>query len=98
MNGATAEPCASTISTPNTPMMTTIGHSQYFLRVRRNAHSSLMNDIAVSQAQNWLVIESGDGPGGLRGIQYESAPGSSLRRSGSFPVSRIATAIGVSTP
>src|SRR6516164_3750360 len=98
MNGATAEPWASTISTPNTAMMTTIGHSQYFLRVRRNAHSSLINDIAVSRAQNWLVIESGGGPGGLRTIQYESAPGSSLRRNGSLPVRRITTATGVSTP
>src|SRR5215470_2239989 len=49
MNGATAEPCASTIRTPNRAMTMTIGHSQNFLRVRRNAHSSLINDIGVSQ-------------------------------------------------
>ena len=48
MNGATAEPCASTINTPNKAIITKIGHSQYFLRMRMNAQSSLSIDTAIS--------------------------------------------------
>src|SRR2546427_3784440 len=47
MNGATAEPCASTISTPRRAIITKIGHNQYFFRVRMNAHSSLSISIAI---------------------------------------------------
>src|SRR6266705_648157 len=48
MNGATAEPWASTISTPNRPVMTNIGNSQYFFRARRNAQSSLIIDMMAA--------------------------------------------------
>src|SRR5262245_33978403 len=47
MKGATAEPCASTISTPSSAIMTKIGHSQYFLRTRMKAQSSLIISITA---------------------------------------------------
>src|SRR5215469_4825101 len=80
MKGATAEPCARTISTPNTPMMTTIGHSQYFLRVRKNAHNSMMNDIAPSQTSELVGHRirsrtrwfSQDPVGVRRGVELEA--------------------------
>src|SRR5713226_292633 len=48
MNGATAEPCASTIRPPRITITSRIGMSQYFLRVRMYAHNSLRNDMAPS--------------------------------------------------
>jgi hypothetical protein len=36
-------------------MTITIGHSQYFLRMRKNAHSSLMNDIALSPTSELIA-------------------------------------------
>src|SRR6185295_11625619 len=46
MNGATAEPCASTIRIPSSSIIAKIGHSQYFFRTRMNAHNSLSISIA----------------------------------------------------
>ena len=68
MNGATAEPWLSTISPPNSAIITMIGKSQNFLRTRRNIHNSDKKDIS-SLRQNWLRIVSGAGPGGVRSIQ-----------------------------
>jgi hypothetical protein len=48
MNGATAEPWASTISTPNKAIMKNIGHSQYFFRARKNAQSSMISDMMAA--------------------------------------------------
>ena len=48
MNGATAEPWASTISSPNSAIMMKIGQSQNFLRTRKNAQSSLSIDMSIS--------------------------------------------------
>lgn len=45
MNGATALPCASTISTPSSAIINMMGINQNFLRARKNAHRSLMNDM-----------------------------------------------------
>src|SRR5439155_6666074 len=47
MKGATADPCARMIRPPNTSSSSTMGASQYFLRIRMNAHSSARNDIFV---------------------------------------------------
>src|SRR5262245_54859492 len=41
MNGATADPCATTMSMPRSAMTTKMGHSQYLLRIRKKAHNSL---------------------------------------------------------
>src|SRR5689334_18583972 len=41
MNGARAEPLASTSNTPTSTSVRTIGASQYFLLSRMNCHSSL---------------------------------------------------------
>src|SRR5271165_4395171 len=48
MKGASAEPLLRTTSPPKTAIMKITGNSQYFLRVRRNAHSSCRNAIATS--------------------------------------------------
>jgi hypothetical protein len=48
MKGATAEPWANTIRTPKSATIKKIGQSQYFLRERKNVHSSLSIVIAVS--------------------------------------------------
>src|SRR5262249_40001895 len=45
MNGATAVPCARMIRPPNTSSINRIGVSQYFLRTRKNAHSSARIDM-----------------------------------------------------
>src|SRR6516164_3684157 len=48
MNGAIAEPSASTSRPPSPHMMTITGVSQNFLRTRRNFHSSLAKSIINS--------------------------------------------------
>jgi len=48
MNGATAEPWASTIRTPSSAIVRKIGYNQYFLRTRMNAQSSLSISIMIS--------------------------------------------------
>src|SRR5215471_19777341 len=47
MNGATADPCVKMIRPPKNSRNRTIGTSQYFLRIRRNAQNSAINDMAV---------------------------------------------------
>src|SRR5437899_933082 len=56
MKGATAEPCASRISPPNTSSMSRIGASQNFFRTRRNAQSSARIDMMLP-AGYWLISE-----------------------------------------
>src|SRR5688572_18279952 len=46
MNGATAEPCASTSRPPSTTLMTMIGSSQYLRRAPRNFHICTTRSIA----------------------------------------------------
>src|SRR2546430_12665854 len=58
MNGAMAEPCASTISTPRRAIITKIGHSQYFFRVRMNAHSSFSISIRSEEHTSELQSQS----------------------------------------
>src|SRR5258706_8787864 len=48
MKGATAEPWVSTTSPPRATMITTIGHSQYFLRARMKRHRSFTSDSIVA--------------------------------------------------
>src|SRR5688500_10470024 len=48
MNGATAEPCVSTINPPNSSRTTMIGASQYFFRVRMKSMISSKNAICCS--------------------------------------------------
>ena len=70
MNGATAEPCVSTISPPKMTIITRIGRSQNFLRARRNCQSSFKNDVLfLGYHQNCCDIVSGGGPGGVLSIQ-----------------------------
>src|ERR1700741_2270626 len=45
MNGATAEPCDSTISAPSRAIAISVGASQNFLRTLRKAQNSFRNDI-----------------------------------------------------
>jgi len=45
MNGATADPCASTISVPRSKSTMMIGANQNFLRSFINAHKSFSNSI-----------------------------------------------------
>src|SRR6266545_4297880 len=57
MNGATAEPLASTIKPPSTTMTSKIGINQYFLRIRIYAHSSIRNDMAApaGSVNEWVA-------------------------------------------
>lgn len=48
MKGANTEPSAKTIKVPNKSKMMISGHSQYFLRVFKNAHNSVINSILVA--------------------------------------------------
>lgn len=45
MNGATAEPCATTINNPRRSMMAMIGNSQNFFLTFKKAQSSEMRDM-----------------------------------------------------
>ncbi len=45
MNGATAEPWATTISRPRRSMMTMMGKSQNFFLLFKKAQSSFMSDM-----------------------------------------------------
>jgi hypothetical protein len=40
MNGASAEPCVSTMKNPSNNRINTIGPSHHFLRILMNAHNS----------------------------------------------------------
>lgn len=45
MNGATAEPCATTSNKPRSNMIMMIGNSQNFFLTFKKAQSSLMRDM-----------------------------------------------------
>src|SRR5690348_5326839 len=55
MNGAIAEPLASTISPPSTTIISSTGISQNFLRTRRNAQISRKNDMFLFSE---LIVEA----------------------------------------
>lgn len=46
MNGATAEPCESTIRAPNKAKKSSTGISQYFFLSRKKPQSSVANKIS----------------------------------------------------
>src|SRR5437660_10957471 len=63
MNGATAEPFASTARPPNTTITINTGSSQNFLRSRRNSQNSARNDKATAPRS---ASVASDGPASLR--------------------------------
>src|SRR5437867_1845726 len=65
MNGATADPCVSTIKPPNSRSTTTIGSSQNFFRSRMNAQSSRTNSPIFNSPSLELPGHVGAGSGGL---------------------------------
>lgn len=57
MNGATADPCATTIKSPSNNMITMIGSNQNFFLTFRKAQSSLMRDMILKLFGDYLGRE-----------------------------------------
>src|SRR5690348_4935637 len=51
MNGATADPLASTMREPNTASIRSRGRSQYFFRTRMNVHNSATKSIIIQSSE-----------------------------------------------
>src|SRR6185369_6062136 len=61
MNGAIADPLASTSKPPTISITSMTGTSQYFLRARMNAHSSLIRRTGVFLKLVFHAVGSGSG-------------------------------------